>query len=306
MPGGVENTPGSRHDARLRERPLKIIPIDNGNRVAAVALLTKGFPEKGEAFWSRGLSFISAHHERRDLGAIGQLLMKGDDAVGVLLTIRSRLPDTGQIIVNLSSWYVEPSSRWFAPRMLQMASSSEEETFTDFTPSPEACKLNERLGFSTVTDYTLFYPLLPKAIGPARARLHPLADVPPGALSAAMRDTLEDHARFGCIVAVLEADQIHHPLVFLKTTTKRLPSARLIYCEDRQLAQRHISAIARHLLRRGRLAMTMAASDEERDAGGFAVLKSAPIQVKGAWNPRFINETYSELVLLPPWVLGRS
>lgn len=282
------------------------MPIDNGNRVAAVALLTKGFPEKSEAFWSRGLSFVNAHHARLNFGEIGQLLMKGDDAVGVLLTIKSRLPDEDRMVVNLSSWYVEPSSRWFAPRMLQMASSSQEETFTDLTPSPEACKLNERLGFSTVTDYTLFYPLLPKALGPARARLRPLADVPPGALPAAMRDMLEDHARFGCMVAVMEADGRHHPLVFLKTMTKRLPTARLIYCEDRQLAQRHISAIARHLLRKGRLAMTMAASDEERDAGGFAVLKSAPMQVKGVWNPRFINETYSELVLLPPWVLGRS
>ncbi|HBT68381.1 MAG TPA: hypothetical protein DEB63_09230 [Agrobacterium sp.] len=252
------------------------------------------------------MSFVNAHHARLNFGEIGQLLMKGDDAVGVLLTIKSRLPDEDRMVVNLSSWYVEPSSRWFAPRMLQMASSSQEETFTDLTPSPEACKLNERLGFSTVTDYTLFYPLLPKALGPARARLRPLADVPPGALPAAMRDMLEDHARFGCMVAVMEADGRHHPLVFLKTMTKRLPTARLIYCEDRQLAQRHISAIARHLLRKGRLAMTMAASDEERDAGGFAVLKSAPMQVKGVWNPRFINETYSELVLLPPWVLGRS
>jgi len=295
-----------QNDARQRERPLRIVPIDNGNRVAAVALLTKGFPEKSEAFWSRGLSFVNAHHARLNFGEIGQLLMKGDDAVGVLLTIKSRLPDEDRMVVNLSSWYVEPSSRWFAPRMLQMASSSQEETFTDLTPSPEACKLNERLGFSTVTDYTLFYPLLPKALGPARARLRPLADVPPGALPAAMRDMLEDHARFGCMVAVMEADGRHHPLVFLKTMTKRLPTARLIYCEDRQLAQRHISAIARHLLRKGRLAMTMAASDEERDAGGFAVLKSAPMQVKGVWNPRFINETYSELVLLPPWVLGRS
>lgn len=282
------------------ERPLKIVPIDNGNRVAAVALLTKGFPEKSEAFWSRGVSLITNHHERHNLGAIGQLLLKGDDAAGVLLTIRSRLPDTGRVVVNLSSWYVEPSSRWFAPRMLQMASSSEEETFTDVTPSPEACKLNERLGFHTVTDCTLFYPLPLKALGPASARLSPLAAMPPDALPGTIREMLEDHARLGCIVAVMQANGQHHPLVFLKTTTKRLPSARLIYCEDRQLAQRHIAAISRYLLGQGRLAMTMAALEGERKAGGFARHKSAPIQVKGAWNPRFINETYSELVLLPP------
>lgn len=106
------------------------------------------------------MSLISDHHQRQDLGTIGQLLMKGDDAVGVLLTIRSRLAETGRTVVNLSSWYVEPSSRWFAPRMLQMATSSEEDIFTDLTPSPEACKLNERLGFTTITNCTLFIPCL--------------------------------------------------------------------------------------------------------------------------------------------------
>jgi len=262
--------------------------------------LAKGFPEKSAAFWSRGLALISDHHARRKLGSIGQLLMKGEDAAGVLLTIKSRLPETGSIVVNLSSWYVEPSCRWFAPRMLQMASSSEEELFTDLTPSPEACKLNERLGFQTVTDHTLFYPLPLKALRPSGARLSPLAAASPDTLPAAMREMLEDHLRLGCIVAIMQADGHHYPLVFLKTTTKKLPSARLIYCEDREIAQRHISAIARHLLFRGRLALTMAALDGERNAGGFAAHKFAPIQVKGAWNPHFINETYSELVLLPP------
>ncbi|MFB7143217.1 hypothetical protein ACWGMK_01530 [Agrobacterium deltaense] len=246
------------------------------------------------------MSLVSEHHERRELGPVGQLLMKGDDAAGVLLTIRSRLPETGRIVVNLSSWYVEPSCRWFAPRMLQMASSNEDEIFTDLTPSPEACKLNERLGFAKVTDCTLFYPLPFAALRPASARLCPPGEIKPEILSAEMRDLLEDHARLGCIVAVMEAENRHYPLVFLKTTTKRLPSARLIHCEDRQVAQRHISAIARHLLGHGRLALTMAAMGAERKAGGLAAHKSAPIQVKGAWNPRFINEAYSELVLLPP------
>ncbi|CAD0211469.1 hypothetical protein AGRHK599_LOCUS1398 [Rhizobium rhizogenes] len=262
--------------------------------------MAKGFPEKSEAFWSRGLALINEHHQRRELGAIGQLLLKGEDAAGVLLTIRNRLPDSGRIVVNLSSWYVEPSCRWFAPRMLQMASSAEEELFTDLTPSPEACRLNERLGFHTVTDCTLFYPLPLTALRPAGARLSPLAAMPADTLPDAMRDMLEDHARLGCIVAVMQADGRQHPLVFLKTTTRKLPSARLIYCEDREIAQRHISAIARHLLGQGRLALTMAALEGERNAGGFAAHKSAPIQVKGVWNPRFINETYSELVLLPP------
>jgi hypothetical protein len=246
------------------------------------------------------LSLISKHHERRELGPIGQLLMKGDDAAGVLLTIKSRLPGTGTIIVNLSSWYVEPSCRWFAPRMLQMASSNEDEIFTDLTPSPEACRLNERLGFATVTDCTLFYPLPFAALRPANARLRPLADIKPETLSAETRGMLEDHARLGCIVALMEAENRHHPLVFLKTTTKRLPSARLIHCDDRQVAQRHISEIARNLLGHCRVALTLAAREGERKAGGLAAHTSAPIQVKGVWNPHFINETYSELVLLPP------
>lgn len=297
---GLKNLFLRPSDARQRRAPLKIVSIDNGNRAAAISLLTKGFPEKSEAFWSRGLALIAEHHERRQLGPVGQMLMKGDAAAGVLLTIKSRLPDTGTVVVNLSSWYVEPACRWFAPRMLQMASSSEDEVFTDLTPSAEACRLNERLGFHTVTDCTLFYPLPLKALRPSSARLITLASAQPGTLTSETREMLEDHARLGCVVAIMQADGRHYPLVFLKTSTKRAPSARLIYCEDRAVVQRHISAIARHLLRHGRFAMTMAALEGERNAGGFAAHKSAPIQVKGAWNPQFINETYSELVLLPP------
>jgi len=261
--------------------------------------LAKGFPAKTEAFWCRGLSLISDHHGRRGLGPIGQLLMKGDDAVGVLLTLKSRLTDTGKIVVNFSSWYVEPSCRWFAPRMLQMAASNADDIFTDLTPSADAHRLNERLGFATVSDCTLFYPLPIAGLRPASARLRPPADIGPEALPAETRDMLDDHARLGCIVAVMEAENRRYPLVFLKTITKGLPSARLIHCEDRKVAQRHLPAIARHLLRHGRLALTMAGLSGEKTAG-LSASKSAPIQVKGAWNPLFINETYSELVLLPP------
>ncbi|MDS7597159.1 hypothetical protein [Agrobacterium tumefaciens] len=273
--------------------------IDKDNIDAALALLVKGFPERTVAFWSEGLRRVSAHHERRNLGSVGQLLLKGEDAVGVLLTLKSHLPGSDRTVVNLSSWYLEPSCRWFAPRMLQLASASPDETYTDLTPSPEAAKLNDRLGFKTVTDCTLFYPLPLKALFPSKASVVDLSHVPADAFSDHIREILSDHERLGCITAALSLDGRYHPLVFLKTTTKRLPSARLVFCEDRHIAQENIGTIARFLLAKGRLAMTLPCPEEEKNSGGFALQKTAKTQVKGEWNTRLVNETYSELVLLP-------
>ncbi|NWJ26306.1 hypothetical protein HWX89_18620 [Rhizobium sp. RM] len=242
---------------------------------------------------------VSAHHERRNLGSIGQLLMKKEEAVGVLLTLKSRLPGSERPVVNLSSWYLDPSCRWFAPRMLQLASASADETYTDLTPSPEAATLNERLGFTTATDVTLFYPLPLKALRPSEAAVVDMRTVPQDAFSLDITQMLEDHRRLGCILAALRVDNSYHPLVFLKTTTKRLPSARLIYCDNRHLAQKNLGAIARFLLKHGRIAMTMPCPQEDKNSGGFALHKTATTQVKGEWNARLVNETYSELVLLP-------
>lgn len=91
------------------------------------------------------------------------------------------------------------------------------------SPSAEACRLNERLGFHTVTDCTLFYPLPLKALRPSSARLITLASAQPGTLTSETREMLEDHARLGCIVAIMQADGRHYPLVFLKTATKGRP-----------------------------------------------------------------------------------
>lgn len=279
---------------------MRTAPIDSGNREQAIALLAKGFPGSTQAFWASALERIHKLHAAHDAGAPGELLMKGERPVGVLLKIASNNENGARRTVNLSSWYVEPECRWFAPRMLQKVISDDTAIYTDFTASPETFKLNERLGFQLVSQSIMLFPLPWTAVASrSSARLLKLTDVPSHALPQSTRHMMRDHEGLGCICTVMLVDGQYHPLVFASAKTKRMPSARLIYCENRSVAMKNASAIARFLLLRGKLFLTTPAHVDEKAKGGIPLKKFAPTQVKGEWKPDYVNQTYSELVLLP-------
>lgn len=108
-----------------------------------------------------------------------------------------------------------------------------------------------------------------------------------------------DHEGLGCICAVMLVGGYYHPLVFASAKTKGMPSARLIYCENQSVAMKNAAAIARFLLLHGKLFLTTPAHVDEKAKGGVTLKKFAPTQVKGEWKPDYVNQTYSELVLLP-------
>lgn len=279
---------------------MRTAPIDSGNTEQAIALLAKGFPGRTQAFWAAALERILKLHASHKTGAPGELLMKGERPVGVLLKIASHTDGGKRRTINLSSWYVEPDCRWFAPRMLQKATSDETATYTDFTASPETFKLNERLGFQLVSKSILLFPLPWTAVASRScARMLKLSDVPADALPQSTRLIMKDHEALGCIITVMFVDGKYHPLVFVAAKTKGLPSARLIYCENISVAVKNTDIIAKFLLGHGKLFLTMPATVDEKARGGIILKKFAPTQVKGEWKPDYVNQTYSELVILP-------
>ena len=100
---------------------MKLRPIDDCNSGNALAVLTRGFPEKSKSFWADGLRKILTSPSRRDAEPVGFLMAIGGEDVGVVLTIPSERPGPGgtQNVFNLAAWYVDETHRWLAPRMLQ-------------------------------------------------------------------------------------------------------------------------------------------------------------------------------------------
>ncbi|WP_432348759.1 hypothetical protein WMC41_25535 (plasmid) [Shinella yambaruensis] len=278
---------------------LKLRAIGHDGLDAASDLLTKGFPSRTRDFWRRGLKRLLDHEGTAGGGPIGNFLMAGETPIGILLTIARSDEGTGRKVINLSSWYVEESHRWYAPRMLLAAMSDSRATYTDLTPSKAATELNNRLGFRTI-DYDLPLFALPwlAIAGRRRGRLVALDAVPAGAIAEALMRDLRAHRDLGCIVTVIESGGRHHPVVFDVIRKKRIPLARVIYAESSDLVTDNLAILARLLLRHGVPLLCLQLPRGRHVPHAWRWKSGLRYQVKGEWDERIIDELYSERVLL--------
>jgi hypothetical protein len=275
---------------------MKLRPIDDSTSGDALAVLTRGFPEKSESFWAEGLQKILASPSRHNAEAIGFLMTMGGEDVGIVLTIPGERPGPGaHNVFNLAAWYVDEPHRWLAPRMLQKV-VAQEAVFTDLTPSLAAQAINPRLGFEILNEGFQVFPLLWTAL---RARKQArVISVDQAKLPDDMRATLDQHARLGCVVAVLQDGRDHHPLIFSRMARRHLPGARVILTDSKKLIVDNLAVISRFLLRNGMLFLLMDANRTDAAAGGSISRWSAPTYVKGATDRNRIDHTYSELIFL--------
>jgi hypothetical protein len=276
---------------------MQLRPIDDHNSGHALAVLRRGFPEKTESFWADGLRKILSSPSRRDAEPIGFLMAVGGEDVGIVLTIPSKQPGHGgtRTVLNLAAWYVDEPHRWLAPRMLQKVVAQGASVFTDLTPSPAAQQINQRLGFEILNEgFQIF--LLPCTALRARKQARVISP-DQATLPDDTRATLDQHARLGCVVAVLR-NGADHPLIFSRMTRKRFPGARVILTDSKKLIIDNLAVISRFLLGSGMYFLQMDANRADATISSSISRWSAPTYAKGATDRSGIDHTYSELVFL--------
>jgi hypothetical protein len=74
--------------------------------------------------------------------------------------------------------------------------------------------------------------------------------------------------------------------------------ARLVLADSRLMLARAVGSVARFLLRRNVLFLTVHANANQKVKSGVMWNRSAPVQVKGIWDSSRVDHTFSELVLL--------
>lgn len=277
---------------------MKLRPIDDCSSGDALAVLTRGFPEKTESFWADGLRKILSSPVRRGTEPVGFLMTVGGKDVGIVLTISSEQPgpDGMRNVINLAAWYVDEPHRWLAGRMLQKVVTHEAAVYTDLTPNMAARQMNERLGFEILNEGFQVFLTPWTALGASKGT----RVIPPeeARLSDATRSTLDRHAELGCVVAVLEDGTSHHPLIFSRMTRRHLPGARVILADSKALVVDNLPAISRFLLGKGMVFLQMDANRADAIAGSVVARWSAPTYVKGPADRSRIDHTYSELIFL--------
>lgn len=269
---------------------------------AVTALLARGFPGRDRQFWQRALRQLGKHEPPPGLPKYGYLLESGARPVGTLLLICSRTRTSGQPTVrcNLSSWYVEPEFRAYAPLLVSRAIANKEATYLNVSPAPHTRPIIEAQGFSRYCDGVFVAaPMLSGLFGAANAKVFDCRVHPAVAFDPIEQEILSQHAELGCISLWCATAECAYPFVFRPRLVRRImPCAQLIYCRDIGDFARFAGPIGRFLARRGKPFVILDANGPIKGLIGVYCRGSMPKYFKGAQRPRLGDLAYTEYAVL--------
>ena len=234
----------------------------------------------------------------------------GGRPVGVLLTLYGQRAGEAGPRCDLSSWYVEPGFRTFAPLLDQVACRHRHVTYVNVSAAPHTWAMHEARGYERYcTGQMIAFPCLaPPRRGVSLRAVRPddaLEDLP-----AAERRLVGDHARLGCICLVATDRDGSRPLVFLRRPVDALRArigwsplnyGQLVYCRTTSDLSRFAGAVGRHLLRRHALSFILIDANAKLDGlRGRWVERRGTRFKRGPGTVRLGDLAYSELVLFGP------
>lgn len=224
--------------SRIRCRPIAEADLD---RLAD--LLTRGFPGTRRSYWTAG--FLRWKHVPlvEDVPRYGYVLDGGFGPVGVILLISSRRG--GQIVCNLSSWYVEPQWRAHSTLLISVATKLKHVTYLNVSPAPHTWRTLQAQGFIPYNFGRSAVIALP---GPGLVHDRIPDDLPEAQL-------LRDHRDMGWISLVVEKNGQSSPFLFRPRLLEKppLPMMDVMFCRDPDDFRRCAPALTRYFLARGRL-----------------------------------------------------
>jgi hypothetical protein len=276
--------------------------------VAIADLLTHGFPGRKVSYWMRGLTRMAAAEVPPGCPRFGCLIENQGRPVGVVLLLYHALEDaTGarRLRCNLSSWYVEPAFRSYAPLLILYALKQRNVTFINLSPAPQTWRTVEVQGFKC---FSMGHFVSIPAVSPNGAGTQvvpfPSSDKTGLNLTASELTLLADHARLGCICVTCQTPKGDLPFVFVPFSIRagriKLPIVRLVYCRDVEDFVACAAALGRHLLRHGIVSVMLDANGPVKGLMGVYTEKLGRKYFKGPTPPRLGDLAYSELVVFGP------
>ncbi len=139
---GIRSDDGVRTMIKCRE--IGITDLD-----AVADLLTRGFQRSSRDYWMTGLRRLSVRDMPEGYPRFGYMLDNEGTPVGALQLIYTAREDgSGKSIrCNVSSWYVEPAFRSYAPMLTKVAQRHEHVAYVNISPAPWTWRTIEAQGF---------------------------------------------------------------------------------------------------------------------------------------------------------------
>jgi hypothetical protein len=288
---------------KIRCREISAADLD-----AVADLLTRGFVGRSRDYWMQGLRRQAAREVPNGYPRFGYMLHHDGVPVGVLLLLyTSRTVGAEPAIhCNLSSWYVDPAFRNYAPMLTSIAQKNKEVTYLNISPATWTWPIIEAQGFNTYCS-GLFFSI------PALSRITPgmtVETVSPDVttiegLPEAEVELLTRHVRYGCFSLVCRtASGGPVPFILQPMRIRRglfaPPAMQLIYCRDIAEYVQCAGAIGRALIRHAKIAIILDANGPVPGLTGIYTSWRGRKYFKGPHRPRLADLTDTELVLYGP------
>jgi hypothetical protein len=281
--------------------------IEDADADSIVALLTRGFAaRRPRRFWERVIRVLATRSAPPDAPRYGYLLESDGAAVGAILQIfsRSRSGGTGAgenltTRCNVSSWYVEPAFRGYAPFLVSQALKQKGVTYLNISSIAHTRPIVEAQGYLRFSNGVFAaLPCLSAPPAGIKARVIPADAAPRAPCEAHERDLLRDHAGYGCMSLWCETPERAHPFVFRERRVKGLiPCAQLIYCRDIAELVRFARPLGMYLARHWRPLLILDANGPVPGLVGKYFDQTMPKYFKGPAPPRLGDLAYTEAAL---------
>ena len=281
----------------LRCRQITETDID-----AVASLLARGFPAHNRAFWQAAFAQLTRHEPPPGLPKYGYLLESNGITVGAILLISAAMRSGGAVGIrcNLSSWYVEPAFRAYAPMLVSHALRHKDVTYLNASSAPHTRPIIEAQGFSRYCDGVFVaMPMLQGLFGGPRVEVIDGRRQPAVAFDPVDREVMIEHAAHGCITLWSVTAERAYPFVFRPRLVKGfVPCAQLIYCSDVGDFARFAGPIGRILARHGQPFVVIDANGRIPGLFGWFSRGSMPKYFKGPQRPRLGDLAYTEHAVL--------
>ena len=281
--------------------------ISEADIEAVADLLTRGFVGRSRDYWMRGLRRQGARAVPEGYPRFGYMIDHDGAPAGVLLLIYTERAGTDdpEIRCNLSSWYVAPAFRNYAPMLTKIAQRHKHVTYINISPAVWTWQIIEAQRFQAYCrGLFVSIPALSRAAPGTRIEVVTAEATAIEGLSAAEVALLARHAGSGCLSLVCRSADGVFPFVLQPVRIRRgfiaPPAMQLIYCRDIADYVACAGAIGRHLLARGRVAVLCDANGRIPSLVGLYTEVRGRKYFKGPQPPRLGDLADTELVIYGP------
>ena len=294
---------GAKTAASAPKPVIRCREIGEADLGAVADLLTRGFAGRSRDYWLEGLRRQATRAVPKDYPRFGYMLERDGAPVGVLLLLYTA--DGAKLRCNLSSWYVEPAYRNYAPLLTKIAQRHKHVTYFNISPARWTWPIIEAQGFVAYCKGLFFsIPLLSRARRDTRIEIVSGDVAAIDGLPAHESDLLRRHAQFGCLSLVCRTADGAIPFILSPVRIRRgflaPPAMQLIYCREVADFVASAGAIGKLLLRHGKIAVILDANGAVPGLAGLYTEARGRKYFRGPHVPRLGDLSDTELAIYGP------